>query len=371
METQDLEKGSGQPLKQVLVTGAAGFIGYHTCQALLAQGVAVTGLDNLQESADTALKADRLRDLGFDPAQIATFLQNSANSLPSRGLPSTRHQEFRFFPADIRDPKALQKAFDQDYDAVIHLAALVGVRNSIATPETYIDVNVQGFMNVLQAAKTVRVGHLVYASSSSVYGLNRDIPFSPAHPVAHPVSYYAATKKANELFAHTYAHLHGTPLTGLRFFTVYGPWGRQDMATYLFTRNIFEGRPIKVFNKGQMRRDFTFVEDIVAGILRVAAHPATSQSAAATLRPDRSSAPHRVYNIGLGAPVPLLDYIRILEKLIGKTAQLDLQPHQPGDLVETYADISGLREDFGYAPATSLEAGLGKYVDWFKGYYGH
>ena len=332
---------------KILLTGAAGFIGMTTALRLLARGDEVVGLDNLNDYYDVRLKQDRLARL--------------------TGLPG-----FRFVQLDVGDRAGMEQLFATErFDRVIHLAAQAGVRYSLKNPHAYIDSNVVGFMNVLEGCRHSGVQHLVYASSSSVYGGNTKLPFSEHDSVDHPVSMYAATKKANELMAHTYSHLFGLPTTGLRFFTVYGPWGRPDMALFLFTRAILEGRAIDVFNHGRMQRDFTFVDDIVEGVIRVLDRPATADPAyrAELPHPGTSNAPWRVFNIGNHDPVPLLDFIACIEEALGRKAQMNLLPLQDGDVPATYADVSGLSDWTGFKPATDIRTGIARFVEWYRGYY--
>jgi len=332
---------------KILVTGAAGFIGFHLSIYLLKRGDDVVGLDNLNDYYDVKLKTDRL-----------DILRN--------------HQNFVFIKADLSDRAAVEKAFaEHRFDRVINLAAQAGVRYSIENPRAYIDANIAGFMNILEACRHNRVEHLVYASSSSVYGSNTRMPFSVHHNVDHPVSLYAATKKANELMAHTYSHLYGLPVTGLRFFTVYGPWGRPDMALFMFTKAIIEGQPIKVFNNGKMQRDFTYIDDIVEGVVRVCDRVATPDENWNGDVPDPASSrsPYRLYNIGNHKPVELLKFIEIIEKKVGKKAVMEMLPMQPGDVPATCADVEDLMRDTGFAPNTSLEIGVSRFIDWYRGYY--
>ena len=332
---------------KILLTGAAGFIGMTTCLRLLARGDDVVGLDNLNDYYDVQLKLDRLARL--------------------QPLPG-----FRFVKADVGDRAAIERLFGEEhFDRVIHLAAQAGVRYSLQNPQAYIDSNVVGFMNVLEGCRHAKVAHLVYASSSSVYGGNTRMPFSERDSVDHPVSMYAATKKANELMAHTYSHLFGLPTTGLRFFTVYGPWGRPDMALFLFTKAILEGRPIDVFNHGQMRRDFTYVDDIVEGVIRVTDRIAEPDPTFDANRPDpgTSRAPFRIFNIGNHNPVPLLDFIGYIEAALGRKAEKNLLPLQDGDVPATYADVDALAQWVGFAPATSIETGVARFVEWYRSYY--
>jgi UDP-glucuronate 4-epimerase len=332
---------------KILLTGAAGFIGMTTSLRLLARGDEVVGLDNLNDYYDVQLKRDRLARL-------------------------TPHPGFRFVQMDVADRPGIEALFAAErFDRVIHLAAQAGVRYSLQNPHAYIDSNIVGFMNILEGCRHNRVQHLVYASSSSVYGGNTHMPFSEHASVDHPVSMYAATKKANELMAHTYSHLFGLPTTGLRFFTVYGPWGRPDMALFLFTKAILEGRAIDVFNHGQMRRDFTFVDDIVEGVIRVLDHVATPDPAYRSDQPDpgTSHAPFRVFNIGNHDPVPLLDFIACIEDALGMKAQKNLLPLQDGDVPATYADVEALTAWTGFAPATDIRTGIGRFVAWYRDYY--
>ena len=332
----------------VLVTGAAGFIGMHCIERLLARGDHVVGIDNLNDYYDVALKEARL-------SRIAD------------------HAAFRFHRVSIEDKEAMAGIFAKEKpDRVIHLAAQAGVRYSLENPHAYIDANLQGFMNILEGCRHNDVAHLAYASSSSVYGGNAQMPFSEHHSVDHPVSLYAATKKANELMAHTYSHLYGLPTTGLRFFTVYGPWGRPDMALFLFTDAIRNGRPIDVFNQGAMVRDFTYIDDIVEGVIRVLDKTATPDPDFDPMNPDpgTSTAPFRVFNIGNGNPTPLMDYIGALEDALGMTAEKNMMPMQPGDVPATSADTSELRDWVGFAPNTDVRDGVQRFVDWYIGYYG-
>jgi UDP-glucuronate 4-epimerase len=327
----------------VLVTGAAGFIGFHVAQKLLARGDQVVGLDNLNDYYDVNLKLARL-------AQI--------ENLPG----------FTFARIDLQDRPAMDALFKQHhFDAVINLAAQAGVRYSLENPQAYVDSNIVGFTNILECCRHHKIGHLVYASSSSVYGMNSAMPFSIHDNVDHPISLYAASKKANELMAHTYSHLFGLPTTGLRFFTVYGPWGRPDMALFLFTKAILAGEPIKVFNNGQMQRDFTYIDDIVEGVVRVMDKTATPNPAwdGATPDPGTSSAPYRLFNIGNNNPVMLTDFIAAIEKALGKTAERELLPMQPGDVAATYANIEDLIEAVDYRPQTPVQVGIDNFVAWY------
>ena len=336
----------------VLVTGAAGFIGSHVSHVLLDRGEEVVGLDDLNDYYDPMLKEARL-----------------ARLVPKRG--------FSFVKMDVADRSGMESLFVQHrFDRVVHLAAQAGVRYSITNPHAYVHSNIVGFQNILEGCRAVQekhggCRHLVYASSSSVYGGNAKLPFSVNDSVDHPLSLYAASKKANELFAHTYSHLFGLPTTGLRFFTVYGPWGRPDMALFLFTKNIIEGKPIEVFNHGRHRRDFTYVDDIVEGIVRTLDRPAQPNPALDAAHPDpgTSSVPWRVYNIGNSRPVELLDYIGAIEHALGRKAEMILKPLQPGDVPDTMADVDALERDTGYRPSTTVETGVARFVEWYRGYY--
>ena len=332
---------------KILVTGAAGFIGMTTSLRLLARGDEVVGLDNLNDYYEVQLKLDRLARLHA-------------------------HANFRFVKLDVADREGMAALFAAEkFDRVIHLAAQAGVRYSLQNPHAYVDSNLVGFTNILEGCRHTQVQHLTYASSSSVYGGNTRMPFSVHDSVDHPVSLYAATKKANELMAHTYSHLFGLPTTGLRFFTVYGPWGRPDMALFLFTKAILEGRPIDVFNHGNMQRDFTYIDDIVKGVIRVSDRPATPnpEYSADTPDPGTSNAPYRVFNIGNHNPVPLMDYIGAIETALGTTAQKNMLPMQPGDVPATYADVEALTDWTGFAPKTTIQEGVAKFIAWYRGYY--
>jgi UDP-glucuronate 4-epimerase len=332
---------------KVLVTGSAGFIGSHVAANLMARGDTVIGVDNLNDYYDVDLKKARL-------ARLKT------NNL--------FHDEF----IDITDHKALSGAFERGRpDRIVHLAAQAGVRYSLKNPQAYIDANMTGFLNILECARHRGTEHLVYASSSSVYGANTRMPFSTEDNVDHPLSLYAATKKANELMAHTYSHLFRIPTTGLRFFTVYGPWGRPDMALFHFTRSILAGKPIDVFNHGKHKRDFTYVDDIVEGVIRVLdLIPQLDADSAAPPSPAKSLvAPYRLYNIGSSNPIELLRYIEVLEDCLGRKAVKRFLPMQPGDVAATFADVSALARDIGYKPSTTVEVGVGRFVDWYRGFY--
>jgi UDP-glucuronate 4-epimerase len=332
----------------VLITGAAGFIGASVSARLLERGDTVHGIDNMNDYYDVSLKRARLARLTQQPG-------------------------FSFSQLDIVDRPAMAKLFaGTRYDAIMHLAAQAGVRYSLTNPSAYIDANLVGFGNVLEGARQSRVGHLVFASSSSVYGGNTRLPFSEHHNVDHPISLYAATKKANELMAHSYAHLFGLPCTGLRFFTVYGPWGRPDMALFKFTAGIVAGTPIPVFNGGKMVRDFTYIDDIVDGVVRVIDQPAAADPHWSTDAPDpaTSFASYRVYNIGNNQPVNLMRYIEVLEQCLGRKAQLEMLPMQPGDVQATFADIAEIGRATGFRPRTPVEQGIAKFVAWYRDYYG-
>ena len=334
-------------MTRYMVTGTAGFIGYHVAERLLARGDSVLGVDNVNDYYDVGLKRARL-------ARLAP------------------NENYRFAEIDLADRQALEAQFEEYApDVVINLAAQAGVRYSLTNPHAYVESNLVGFMNILEGSRHHGVKHLVYASSSSVYGANTTTPFSVHDNVDHPLSLYAASKKANELMAHTYSHLYRLPTTGLRFFTVYGPWGRPDMALFIFTKAILEGRPIDVFNHGDMRRDFTYIDDIVEGVIRTADRPATPNPewSGASPDPGTSNAPFRVYNIGNNQPVELLKMIEILEDALGMKAEKNLLPMQAGDVPATYADVDALVEDVGFKPATPLEVGVGRFVEWYRGYY--
>jgi len=337
----------------VLVTGAAGFIGFHLSTRLLERGTPVVGFDNLNPYYDPALKRARLQQLQATAARTGTA--------------------FALIEADLEDRAAVEAAFAAHQPAgVVNLAAQAGVRYSIENPAAYIQANLVGFGHILEGCRHHGVAHLVYASSSSVYGGNTNLPFSEHHSVDHPVSLYAASKKANELMAHTYSHLYGLPATGLRFFTVYGPWGRPDMALFLFTKAMLEGRPIQVFNNGQMVRDFTYVDDIVESLLRVLDKPASPDAAFDAKAPDPATswAPHRVFNIGNSNPTPLMDYIEAIEAALGLTARKELLPMQPGDVPATAADTAALEAWTGFKPNTPVREGVARFVAWYRQFYG-
>ncbi len=335
-------------MKSILITGAAGFIGNFLSRRLLAEGWQVVGIDNLNDYYDPALKQARL-------ARI-------------------KDRAFTFVPGDIADRPLMAELFSRHhFHAVVNLAAQAGVRYSIENPNSYVDANLVGFANILEGCRHTQVGHLLFASSSSVYGGNTRMPFSVHDNVDHPVSLYAATKKANELMAHAYSHLYGLPCTGLRFFTVYGPWGRPDMAYFLFTKAILKGEPIKVFNEGKMRRDFTYIDDIVEGVVRIIDRPPTPNPAWDRELPDPGSswAPYRIYNIGNNQQEELMRFIEVLEGCLGRKAEMQFLPMQNGDVKETYANIDDLTQEFAFRPSTSIESGLQLFVDWYLEYYGN
>ncbi len=419
-------------MKKVLITGTAGFIGFHVANAMLDRGYQVVGLDSINDYYDVRLKYDRLRQAGIDPSAVeenpqqeraepsedphpterhaapgtsphtqrnpqptphpthkphtqshsATGPENASPQaeephgakLAPRHHPRASHpnKPYTFHKLDLADRDALMALFAEErFDYVIHLAAQAGVRYSLTHPQAYVDANITGFLNILEACRAHPVKHLVYASSSSVYGKNTDMPFSVNDNVDHPVSLYAASKKSNELMAHTYSHLFDIPATGLRFFTVYGPWGRPDMALFLFTKAILEGQPIQVFNNGHMMRDFTYVDDIVEGVIRVTEHPArpNPQWDGKVPDPGTSNVPHCVYNIGNGNPVKLMDFIEALENALGKTASKNMMPMQPGDVPATWADTKALEDTTGHKPGTPVQKGIEAFVDWYKAYY--
>lgn len=334
---------------KILVTGAAGFIGANVCNRLLNNGDSVVGIDNLNDYYDVALKEARLE-------------------------PLMSNDRFHFLKADISDSLTIAKLFeDQQFDRVIHLAAQAGVRYSLTNPLSYAQSNLLGHLNILEGCRHTKVKHLVYASSSSVYGLNGKTPFSTSDSVDHPISLYAATKKSNELMAHSYSHLYGIPTTGLRFFTVYGPWGRPDMALFKFTKNILAGEPIDIYNNGEMQRDFTYIDDIVEGIIRIAdvIPEVNYEWTVETGSPATSSAPYRVYNLGNGSPVKLMDYITSLEKSLGIKAIKNFMPMQPGDVYKTYADTQDLFAATGYKPKVGVDEGVQAFVDWYRDFYRH
>jgi len=337
---------------KILVTGAAGFIGFFTAKVLLEKGHEVIGLDNINDYYDVNLKYSRLEELGVN--------RNDAEKLNT--LCSSVNDKFSFVRMHLEDRLALPQLFEKEkFDVVCNLAAQAGVRYSLENPETYIDSNVVGFLNILECCRHHHIKHLVYASSSSVYGLNEKIPFSTKDNVDHPISLYAATKKSNELMAHTYSHLFKIPTTGLRFFTVYGPWGRPDMAMFLFTDAIVNDRPIKVFNHGKMERDFTYIDDIVEGVVRICEKP--------VLHRLHTKKMYKIYNIGNNNSVKLLDFIKEIEQNLGKEADKNMMPIQPGDVEKTWADVDQLIKDYDYRPNTSIKEGVKSFVKWYKSYY--
>ena len=348
---------------KILVTGAAGFIGSAVCARFIDKGFDVIGLDNINSYYDPELKYSRLKDLGIKKDLIDWY----------KFTKSEKFSNFSFIRMNLEDTQALQMLFaNGDFDIVVNLGAQAGVRYSIENPHAYVESNVDGFINILEGCRHNKVKHLIYASSSSVYGLNGKIPFSEHDGIAHPVSLYAATKKSNELMAHAYSKLYDLPTTGLRFFTVYGPWGRPDMSPFLFIDAILHDRPIKVFNNGDMWRDFTYIDDIVEGIVRISEIIPEGNKDWDEKNPDpaTSPAPYRIYNIGNQTPTRLMDYIQCIEKATGKEAKKDFLPMQPGDVYQTYADSSALAEVTGFKPNTDLQEGINKTVEWFKEFYG-
>jgi len=347
---------------KILVTGTAGFIGSFVAVRLAERGDEVVGIDNINEYYDVNLKYGRLGRDGLDRRKAET----------GEWVESSKYPTYRFKKTNIEDRPAIQKLFEKEkFDRVCHLAAQAGVRYSLVNPYSYIDANIVGFTNLLECCRHNEAKHLVYASSSSVYGLNEKYPFSVHDNVDHPISLYAATKKANELMAHTYSHLYRIPTTGLRFFTVYGPWGRPDMALFLFTKAILGDNPIDVFNHGRMKRDFTYIEDIVTGVIKVLDKPPAGDPKWSGKDPDpsRSQAPYRLYNIGNNSPVELMEFIEAIEKALGKKAKKNFLPMQPGDVPATWADVNDLVEDFAYKPTVTVGEGVKNFVKWFRGFY--
>ena len=347
---------------KILVTGTAGFIGYHLAKRLLDRGDEVVGLDNINDYYDLRVKYGRLEDCGIKKDTIEY----------GKLIKSSNYPNYSFIKLNLEDREAIDRLFrEQKFDRVCNLAAQAGVRYSLTNPYAYVDSNMVGFVNILEACRQNSIEHLAYASSSSVYGLNENMPFSTHDNVDHPISLYAASKKSNELMAHTYSHLFNLPTTGLRFFTVYGPWGRPDMALFLFTKAILEDKPIDVYNYGNMKRDFTYIDDIVEGVVRVIDNPPKGNDNWSGKNPDPSSskAPYKIYNIGNNNPVKLMDFIEAIEKAIGKEAKKNLLPIQPGDVPATWADVSDLIEDLGYKPATPIEEGVEKFVKWYREFY--
>ncbi len=338
---------------KILVTGAAGFIGYHVVLKLLGHQHTVVGLDNLNDYYDVNLKLARLEQLGISSKDAQDFHKISSSS---------KYNGFHFVRMDLEDRGQLPKLFEKEnFTVVCNLAAQAGVRYSLENPESYIDSNIVGFLNVLECCRNYKVQHLVYASSSSVYGLNKKVPFETTDPVDHPISLYAASKKSNELMAHTYSHLYGLKTTGLRFFTVYGPWGRPDMALFLFTKAIVEGNPIQVFNNGKMERDFTYIDDIVEGVTKIIEDGYVGTSTERTT--------YKIYNIGNSKSVKLMDFIEALEKSLALEAQKEFLPMQPGDVEKTWANVDDLARDYGYRPDTLVKHGISKFVEWYKEYH--
>jgi len=348
---------------KILVTGTAGFIGYHLAKRLLERGDEVVGIDNINDYYDPRVKYGRLQETGIEGDSSIEY---------AKPVQSSKYDNYRFVKLNLEDQAAIEELFEREkFDKVCNLAAQAGVRYSLTNPHAYVDSNIVGFVNLLEACRHNDIQHLAYASSSSVYGLNETMPFSTHDNVDHPISLYAASKKSNELMAHTYSHLYGLPTTGLRFFTVYGPWGRPDMALFLFTKAILEDRPIDVFNYGKMQRDFTYIDDIVEGVVRVIDHPPKGNPDWSGRHPDPSSskAPYKIYNIGNNAPVELMAFIEAIEKALGKKAKKNLLPIQPGDVPATYADVSDLVEDLGYKPDTPIQEGIEAFVRWYREFY--
>jgi len=334
---------------KILITGAAGFIGFHTAKALLDKKTTVIGLDNINDYYDPKLKFDRLKELGIHKKDAENFNKKSE---------SESYSNFSFIRLNLEDKDALLSLFKKEkIDTVCHLAAQAGIRYSLINPDAYIQSNITGFFNILECCRHFKIKHLLYASSSSVYGLNKEIPFKVTANVDQPISLYAASKKSNELMAHTYSHLFNFKTTGLRFFTVYGPWGRPDMALFSFTKNIFAKKSIQVYNKGRMERDFTYIDDIISGVTKIIAHP------------DKQLATYQVYNIGNNKPVKLTQFIKTIETTLNIKAIKELLPIQPGDVEKTWADISAITNDFDYQPKTSVEEGVASFIDWYKNYY--
>jgi UDP-glucuronate 4-epimerase len=348
---------------KVLITGTAGFIGFHLADLLIQNGHDVVGLDNINDYYDVQLKFDRLAHHGINPIVAAEFHQIQTSSL---------HLNYQFIRMNLEDKESLMKLFkEQAFDVVVNLAAQAGVRYSLTNPDVYVSSNIQGFLNILEAARKYPVKNLIYASSSSVYGLNKSIPFQENHSANHPISLYAASKKANEMMAHTYSQLFGIPTIGLRFFTVYGPWGRPDMALFLFTKAITDGKSFQVFNHGEMSRDFTYVGDIVESIRRLMDSPAQPDPLwdAQNPNPAHSSAPFRIYNIGHNSPVQLMDYVKYIEKFLGMQAKIEYLPLQDGDVPNTWADVSELIGSVNYKPQVKIEEGIDHFVKWYTTYY--
>jgi len=346
--------------KKVLVTGSAGFIGFHLVKELLLKGYDVIGLDNINDYYDIELKIGRLKELGIEEKKIKY----------DKFIRSEKFNNFNFIKLDLNDKEKTKKLFsDNEINLVINLAAQTGVRFSLVNPYAYVDSNVSGFLNLLENCRRSEIEHLIFASSSSVYGLNKMMPYSITSNVDHPASLYAATKKANELMAHSYSYLFDIPTTGLRFFTVYGEWGRPDMSYFLFTKLIYEGKPLNVFNNGKMERDFTYVDDVVKGVTQVMNKPPQKNESWTSQSLNSSGVPFKLYNLGNNKPVKLLDFIREIERSIGVKADINFLPMQPGDVVKTWADITESKNDFGYEPGITINVGIPKFVSWFKNYY--
>ncbi len=347
---------------KILVTGIAGFIGFHIANRLIKDGHTIVGLDSINDYYDVNLKFARLETMGFKREEIVY----------NKKIESANFNNSSFLQIKLEDKKALEVLFNQEnFDVVINLAAQAGVRYSLINTDAYVNSNIVGFVNILECCRHNNIKHLVYASSSSVYGLNEEIPFATSQNVDHPISLYAASKKSNELLAHVYSHLFKLPTTGLRFFTAYGTWGRPDMALFIFTKNIIENTPIQVFNNGDMLRDFTYIDDIVEGVVRVMAHPPKPNPAwhCSISDASQSSAPYKIYNIGNNAPVNLMDYVQAVENELGKKAFIEYLPMQPGDVRATYADVSDLVHDLGYKPNTTIQEGVKSFITWYKEYY--
>lgn len=347
---------------KILITGTAGFIGFHLAKKMLDAGYTVVGYDNINDYYDVSLKYARLKEMGIDKDRIKEGVSVQSDTFP----------EYKFVKGDLEDLDTLTRLFEEEkFNKVCNLAAQAGVRYSLVNPHAYINSNIVGFINILECCRHHHIEHLAYASSSSVYGMNETMPFSTHQNVDHPISLYAASKKSNELMAHTYSKLFNLPTTGLRFFTVYGPWGRPDMALFLFTKAIMENKPIDVFNHGNMKRDFTYVDDIVEGVKRVIENPAKGNKEWSGKKPDPSCsvAPYKVYNIGNNSPVMLMDFIEAVEEALGKKAEKNMLPMQLGDVPATWADVSDLIEDLGYKPSTSVKEGVKNFIEWYRWFY--
>ena len=348
--------------EQILVTGSAGFIGFHLTRKLLSRGDSVIGLDSINDYYDPKLKYARLAQTGIEKGNI----------IKGSGTQSKKFDDYIFYQASLEDKKAVDKIFKtHNITKVVHLAAQAGVRYSLQNPYAYLDSNLHGFLNIIEGCRHNNVKHLVYASSSSVYGINKSMPFSVHDNVDHPISLYAASKKSNELIAHSYSYLFDLPVTGLRFFTVYGPWGRPDMALFLFTEAIMNGTTLNAFNQGKMERDFTYVDDIIEGVVRVLDGPPEANESwdAVEADPATSSAPYRVYNIGSNNPVKLMDFIHAIEDYLGKKGNINYQPMQPGDVPKSWADVEALAINFDYRPGTDIKIGVKNFIDWYLKYY--